>query len=769
MSAKLRILYIEDDPLDSMAIERLGSQDDFPHEIIIADSIASTKSILETKTKFDLVLADFLLSDGNAFEIFDFNLKIPIIFLTGSGDEEVAIKAMKLGAYDYLIKDSDRNYLKILPLTIDNVMEKYWKDNQIKILETSVNNAQDAFLICEANDNNPLNSKIIFNNEGLSKIIGFSNTEIWEMGLEKLFLKGNNEFVVDDINRQLKKRIPLRSELILIGKNDQKAYIEANFVPIIENDGVSHILIIARDITLRKNNEKELIKAKIEADEARRAEEYFLAVMSHEIRTPINSVVGLVDLLFDTQISLEQADYLSSIKTSANSLLSLLTDILDLSRIEQGNLTTTSTEFRLEDVIKNAIKSLKFSAEDKGLDLSLTNDIDMPTYVKGDPIRLNQIITNLLNNAIKFTEKGEVRIITKVLSKNEKTSRIQIQVIDTGIGIPEDKLQVIFQKYRQADQETLMRYGGTGLGLYIVQELVKLQNGTIEVESEVGKGTKFSFDIEFGNVRSEYVVHSPFKKRHNLKGKKVLVGEDNLMNRKIVVKMLEKWDIEAKVLNNGQKILEELHKNTDYDLLLIDLQMPILDGRKTIITIREELQLDLKIVLMTASVFKNKYQDVLELIDGLIQKPFDSNQLYNQLCICLDKQFDPNREEEKAVPSSELPKYDLTFLQKTSNNNREFVREMVEIFITQVDTFLLHIPDLLKEKDFDEIAKHAHTIKSSARHIGNPKLFYNCEKIESLIFSKDPRYKEKVPDLLQEFAQESNATKDQLQIALEEI
>jgi len=745
---RINVLYIEDDQLDRMALDRVVQTESLPFNVIYSETIEDAINVIDQEP-IDVIIADYLLTDGTAFEILELQPKAPVLVVTGSGDEEIAIKAMKNGAFDYIIKDTSRNYLKMLPITINSILEQHRNQFMVKLLKSSVLNSSDMVIIMEANMDNPILSKPIFQNGAFHHQTGIDKREIEEMGISIMFGEKTSNHELERMINELNKLNNVRVELLLYDKRKNSFWADITLVPIIENEVCNHIVLIARNITEKKKNEEELIIAKQIAESAKKAEEYFLAMMSHEIRTPINSVVGLVDLMFDTSISKEQNEYLSSIRSSADGLLRLLSNILDMSRLAQGNLKVHNAEFNLEEVIKDSVKTLRFAAADKNTELQIVHDLELPRFVHGDSMRFGQIIINLINNAVKFTENGVITIKSKVLEVSDRKTTIEFRIIDTGVGISKKKLERIFEKYKQADEDTMIKYGGSGLGLYIVQEMVKFLDGKVRVESEINKGSVFIVTLDFGRVKPA-VSNNPFTEQRSLRHRKILIGEDNRMNKMIIEKMMDKWEAIPTIVSNGKLVIEELKQNDSYDVLLIDLQMPIMGGDEAIKYIRNVLHSDIQIILMTASVFREKFEDVMPYINKLLQKPFSSTTLYEQICTCIQN----ISTESKPVHNS----FNLEFLRIASNNNEVFVNEMIQIFNKQVDKFNEQFPQLLQQKEFQEISFHSHTIKSSSRNIGNKQLYRLCEKIEE-ISSTDNVSVEILGNLLNQFKEESTLTK----------
>jgi len=434
-----------------------------------------------------------------------------------------------------------------------------------------------------------------------------------------------------------------RLETSMIRKNGEPFLAEMTMQPIPLAEDATGFAVFVRDITVVKKAEEDLVNAKDAAESANRAKGAFLANMSHEIRTPMNAIIGMTELVLASELDHEQRDYLRTVLESSNSLLALLNDVLDFSKIESGRSDLEETEFDLRQSVEESIRSFLYRAKQKALGLSFEISPDTPDWLVGDPLRLQQILVNLVSNAVKFTDRGSICVRVQTVSTIEDTAVLRFEVSDTGIGIPANKCRKIFEEFEQADSSTKRRFGGTGLGLAICSRLVQMMQGEIGVDSEEGRGSLFYFTVSLGLPQNrprtaETLAATPvvlIADRHAAEaggaesGLRILLAEDSPANQKLALGLLKKHGHHVVVANSGKEAYDAFLAQ-QFDLILMDVQMPDMDGFEATMAIRAaEHDSHVPIIAMTAHALKGDQERCLEAgMDDYIAKPVRAQTLF---------------------------------------------------------------------------------------------------------------------------------------------
>jgi PAS domain S-box-containing protein len=429
--------------------------------------------------------------------------------------------------------------------------------------------------------------------------------------------------------------VPLRVESNIIGVMCLQDYNdEAKF----KQDDLYVMEFIANQIAMtlqRRMMLDNLINARQKAEDAAQSKQQFMSTMSHEIRTPLNEVIGITNLLLQGNPREDQMDFINTLKFSGNHLLTLVNDVLDYNKMESGKIVFEQTRFNLSDFLAEIMRSYSFRSKAKKLSFDIIKETALPNEVIGDSIRLNQVLSNLLSNALKFTNSGSIKVLLRELRRVGNQTTIEFTVSDTGIGIPKDKHEFIFDSFTQASTDTTRHFGGTGLGLAICKKLVDLQGGTISVQSEPGKGSTFRFSLTFGVPEKETIKTPEIQENYSgLEGKKILVAEDNKINFFVANKFLVNWGVIVTHAENGQLALEELKKQ-EFDMILMDLHMPVLDGIEATRIIRNsevEKIRNIPIVALTAAIMSESHDKIEDLkINDYVLKPFKPHDLFERI------------------------------------------------------------------------------------------------------------------------------------------
>jgi PAS domain S-box-containing protein len=582
-----------------------------------------------------------------------------------------------------------------------------------------------------------------------ARVLGFPDGELVGKHFSEVVHEEHREMVTRFYKEQFQsKTLDTYLEFSANTKNGEVIWVGQTVHMLLKNQRILGFQAVARDITERKRVEHELLRAKQVAEESMKAKEQFLSVMSHELRTPLNAVIGITHLLMEKNAEAdlqpeEMNEYLNAIKFSADNLMVIINDILDFSKIESGKIHFEQTEFELESVLQGIRQSFGFEAAEKNIRLLFNTDASLPKVLVGDPGRLLQIFTNLVGNALKFTSKGYVEVSAEVLTETATSVNILFGVADTGIGIPPEKIQIVFESFTQASTETARQYGGTGLGLSISKQLVELQGGQIQVESKPGMGSTFTFWLTFGKcqpnslIQGQRLLTEPKVDTKKLIGSKVLLVEDNKMNQLVAGEFLRNWGLATDIVSNGYDALEKL-KSTTYDLILMDLQMPGMDGFATARQIRSLKQLpqkDTPILAITASLISDVRNQVMRSgMDDVITKPFNPQELQQKLSQYLAIRAKTNSAPEKK-PMRQFQTINLAYLESASIQNVQFMEEMIRVFLRQTPDFVLRAREACQQQQWKELGAVIHKMKATTATVGIHSLNPVFEKIAALLHS----------------------------------
>lgn len=509
-------------------------------------------------------------------------------------------------------------------------------------------------------------------------------------------------------------------------------------------------LVFVNYIQNSKEVKEYLKQAKERAEDLAATKERFLANMSHEIRTPMNAIIGFTQQLASEPLTKKQHEYLSIVSKSSEHLLYLINDILDLTKVKSGKLKLEKINFNVHDTIENTIELSQLNAKKKGIKLINKMDDSLPTFVAGDPHRLAQILLNLINNAIKFTEKGSVTIASTALLRSKKEATVRIQIKDTGIGMTTAQLDKVFEEFEQAETSTERNFGGTGLGLTITKMLVEIHKGKINVESEKNKGTKITIEIPYELPDNETINElepQPELEKTELNGLNILVVDDEPFNRQLLRSILDKHQVKYTEASDGLEAIKEVEQHK-YDIILMDARMPNLNGveaSKRIRKLKDKTKNNIPIIALTAAISKadkEKYKKAG--MNSILQKPFKEMELINAISsVSINTEAVVVDKTASKIEVSEPRKLALDFedLKSLSENDSEFYKEMLHIFIKGTKESISIMEKEIGASNYAAIAEAAHKASSPCKHISANKLYKLLKEIENLCRSKKDKNK----------------------------
>jgi PAS domain S-box-containing protein len=589
-----------------------------------------------------------------------------------------------------------------------------------------------------------LDDIILYANQSFCEMSGYDLSELKGKHAAELLLDEKVRNLIYDKNNQRTKGITDSYELEITNKHGKKHHWFVSGAPNYNDKGQQIGSIgVHLDITAQKQLERDLAKAKNFAEAAAKAKELFLANMSHEIRTPLNVIIGMIRQLTKENLNADQHFYVKQSESSAKHLLTILNNVLDIAKIESGDMEIERRPFSPSALAYN-VHSIMFSqAKEKRLDFRINVSHEIKPVLQGDETRLRQVLINLLGNAIKFTETGSIQLSVELVDTIDDCQKVRFEVIDTGIGMSEEFISKIFDKFSQEQNSSNRKYEGTGLGMAISSDLIKLMNGTMTVDSKKNKGTSCSFILQFpiGNPESLTLISHQVKAQ-SFKGLKALLVEDNEMNRFIAMQSLDFLGFETTEAENGKVAIEKIYKDS-FDLILMDIQMPVMDGVEATVHIREQLKINTPIIALTANAFKHDIDLYLKKgMNDFITKPYDEQDFFRKIDHVLslsmtNKMYVDSDLNVGFQMNPKIPIYDLSLIENMSRGNQAFVDKMITIFITLAKESTELMQSALVDNDIETIQKTAHKIKPSIDQMGIVSLKEIVRKLEKYDLKTD--------------------------------
>jgi len=699
---------------------------------------------------YHVLVTDIRMPDMDGLQLMEkaksIQRELQQIVITGHGDLDYAIKAMNLGAVNFFKKPLD---IKLLSAGIENAFDKYKLHKKLiegeKIFRALTLSAQDAIVMTDSKD------RIIFWNKSAERLFQYSSNECNHQSLCQLIIPESmyhqyNQWVLNLKEARTGTEMPSICEFKARKKNGKFISIELSYTIVQIQEDISAIIII-RDISKRNKQLSEIKKLKNEAiqmaekaENANNAKSEFLTTMSHEIRTPMNAVIGLTYLLIDTSLAEEQRQYVVAIKNSAESLLTIINDIIELAKIESGKLTLDPVHYAFKDCMVHVIDIFMFKAQSKGIELDFRIDKSIPEFVFADKGRIRQILVNLIGNAMKFTASGHIFVLAEMISQKNETITLRFSVEDTGIGISKDQSKKLFKNFSQANSDILTKYGGSGLGLSISKHLCELMGGDIGVDSTVGIGSTFWFTVNLKRSHKDNVAQKESQDRFttmDLSHLSILLVEDNEMNQFLVKRVLERNGCQITIADDGLKAVEILSSQT-FDLVFMDVQMPNMGGYEATKIIRnpnsEVIDHNVPIVAMTAhATSEHQEKSLASGMNGFLTKPITPQSLRSSLSAYLSDKSTQKLNKQPVLKNSlsnQLAVFDEKKLMRSTDNDEDLALLIMSQFLKNAGSLISSLQK--SHLDPEEITDIGHTVKGLAKTVGAVALAESSYQLEKL-------------------------------------